>query len=198
MKEITIRALSRAGGSYAMLFVIVLLSALAGAAQDGTHNAFPAGGSAMKIALHTSAFVPSAAIPKQYACEGSDGSPALTWDAPQSVQSFALIVDDPDAPVGTFTHWIIYGIPAQSRGLPEGVPKSEQLPDGTRQGRNDFRRIGYNGPCPPPGKPHRYFFKLYALDTKITLEPGASRQQLESAMKGHVLAEAELMGTYKR
>lgn len=198
MREFLSRTLFRAGtSSFAALFILLLLSALI--AQTKAISAPAAGESAMKFVLHTSAFTPGAEIPKQYACEGSDVSPALTWDAvPQGVQSFALIADDPDAPVGTFTHWIIYGIPAQSDGLPEGVPKSEQLPDGTRQGRNGFRRIGYNGPCPPPGKLHRYFFKLYALDAKLTLEPGASREQLESAMKGHVLAQAELMGTYKR
>ncbi len=153
----------------------------------------------MPFTLHSTPFAAGAEIPKRFTCEGSDLSPALEWGAaPQGVQSFALVADDPDAPVGTFTHWIIYDIPAQFHGLPEGVPKSEQLPDGTRQGQNDFRRIGYNGPCPPPGKTHRYLFKLYALDTKLSLEPEASRQQLESAMKGHVLAQAEVMGTFRR
>ncbi len=153
----------------------------------------------MSLTLHTTAFAAGAEIPKRFTCEGSDISPALTWSsAPEGVQSLALIADDPDAPVGTFTHWIIYDIPNQSQGLPEAVPKSGQLADGTRQGQNDFRRIGYNGPCPPPGKSHRYFFKLYALDTKLALEPGAGREQLESAINGHVLAQAEVMGTFKR
>jgi Raf kinase inhibitor-like YbhB/YbcL family protein len=198
MKDFPNRRLFHAG-TRAIITFVIMLSTIAVAGQNETPGAPTAGGSAMSFALHTKAFTPGGETPKQYTCEGSDASPALTWDAaPQSAQSFAMIVDDPDAPVGTFTHWIIYNIPARSRGLPEGIPKSEQLPDGTRQGRNDFRRIGYGGPCPPPGKPHRYFFKLYALDTNLTLEPGASRQQLESAIKGHVLAESELMATYKR
>lgn len=196
MTEFLSRTLLRPRASFFLLFVILLLCALM--AQTKAISAPAAEGPAMKIAFHTDAFAPGAEIPKQYTCEGSDTSPALTWDPPQGVQSFALIVDDPDAPVGTFTHWVIYGIPAQSHGLPEGVPKSEQLPDGSRQGQNGFRRIGYNGPCPPPGKPHRYFFRLWALDTRLAIEPAATRQQLETAMKDHVLAKAELMGTYKR
>jgi Raf kinase inhibitor-like YbhB/YbcL family protein len=196
MREILSRTLFRAGTSFPVLFILLVLSAFI--PQTRAISAPIAGGSAMDFSLHTNAFTPGADIPKQYTCEGSDVSPALTWSAPQGVQSFALITDDPDAPVGTFTHWLIYDIPAESRGLPEGVPKSEQLPDGTRQGQNGFHKIGYNGPCPPPGKTHRYFFKLYALDTKLGLKPGASRQELESALKDHVLATAELMGTYKR
>jgi Raf kinase inhibitor-like YbhB/YbcL family protein len=138
-------------------------------------------------------------IPKKFTCDAADVSPALTWaNAPSGTESFALIADDPDAPVGTWTHWIAWDIPASSTGLPEGVPKQEALPDGTRQGRNDFKRIGYGGPCPPPGKPHRYFFRLYALDAKLTLNPGATRHELERAMDGHVLARAEVIGKYGR
>jgi Raf kinase inhibitor-like YbhB/YbcL family protein len=109
-----------------------------------------------------------------------------------------LIADDPDAPVGTWTHWLIWNIPPQNSGLPKGVPKDETLDDGTRQGKNDFRCIGYGGPCPPPGKPHRYFFKVYALDATLDLRAGANRDELERAMKGHVLAQRELMGKYGR
>lgn len=153
----------------------------------------------MALTVTTKAFSPGGAIPKNYTCDGTDTSPDLSWSGiPAGVQSFALIADDPDAPVGTWTHWLIWNIQAQSMGLPKGVPKGETLGDGTRQGRNDFRRIGYGGPCPPPGKPHRYFFKVYALDAKLDLKSGATKNELERAMNGHVLAQAELMGKYER
>lgn len=157
------------------------------------------GGSAMSLAVTTTAFSAGGAIPKVYTCDGSDASPDLTWSgAPAGVQSFALIADDPDAPVGTWTHWLIWNIPPHSAGLPKSVPKDETLGDGTRQGRNDFRRIGYGGPCPPPGNPHRYFFKLFALDGKLDLRAGSNRTELEQAIKGHVLAQGELMGKFGR
>ena len=138
-------------------------------------------------------------IPAKFSCQGADASPALSWnDPPAGTQSFALIVDDPDAPGGTFTHWLIYNIPATARSLPEGVPGDEQLADDTRQGRNDFERIGYNGPCPPPGKFHHYIFRLLAVDTKLGLAAGASKSQLEKAVRGHVLASAQLVGKFRR
>lgn len=153
----------------------------------------------MSLAITTTAFSRGGAIPQSYTCDGADASPDLSWSGvPNRVQSFALIADDPDAPVGTWTHWLIWNISAQSTGLPRGMPKDETLIDGSRQGRNDFRRIGYGGPCPPPGKPHRYFFKVYALDTKLDLRAGANKHELEQAMKGHVLAQGELMGKYRR
>ncbi len=157
------------------------------------------GGSAMSLSLQTSAFKSGGEIPAQFTCSGADSSPALTWSgAPQGTQAFALIVDDPDAPSGTFIHWVIYDIPANATSLAERVAKSDQLPDGSRQGKNGFGRLGYGGPCPPPGKPHRYFFKLYALDSKLNLPAGASKTEVEQAMKGHILAQGELMGTYRR
>jgi Raf kinase inhibitor-like YbhB/YbcL family protein len=153
----------------------------------------------MPFALKTTAFADGAGIPKKYTFDGADDSPDLSWnDAPTGTQSFALIADDPDAPVGTWTHWIIWNIPAQTTSLPEGVPKVDESGDGTHQGKNDFKRNGYGGPCPPPGKPHRYFFKLYALDAKLDIKAGARRSELERAMKGHVLSQTELMGTYGR
>jgi Raf kinase inhibitor-like YbhB/YbcL family protein len=112
--------------------------------------------------------------------------------------SFALIVDDPDAPAGTWVHWVMWNIPAATHLLPENVPKSARLQSGALQGRNDFEKTGYNGPCPPPGKTHRYFFRLYALDANLTLQPGATRQELDAAMKGHILGKTEHMGTYRR
>jgi Raf kinase inhibitor-like YbhB/YbcL family protein len=109
-----------------------------------------------------------------------------------------LIVDDPDAPVGTWVHWVLYDLPANTKDLAENVAKQEQLPNGARQGRNDFRKIGYGGPCPPPGKPHRYFFKLYALDKKLDLKAGVTKADVESAMQGHILAQGQLMGRFGR
>jgi len=153
----------------------------------------------MALALTTTAFSIGGEIPKKYTCDGADLSPALFWtDMPAGTQSLALIADDPDAPAGTWTHWVIWNIPAKRTGLAENVLKTETLADGTRQGRNDFRRIGYGGPCPPAGKPHRYFFRLYALDNKLDLRAGSSRAELERAMSGHVLSQAEVMGKYGR
>lgn len=153
----------------------------------------------MALALQSTAFANGGEIARKYTCDGADLSPALDWnDVPAGTHALALIADDPDAPVGTWTHWIIWNISAQASGLPEGVQKVEALDDGARQGSNDFRRIGYGGPCPPPGKPHRYFFKLFALDAGLDVKAGAGRKELELAMKGHVLAQAQWMGTYKR
>ncbi|HYL09956.1 MAG TPA: YbhB/YbcL family Raf kinase inhibitor-like protein [Candidatus Acidoferrales bacterium] len=149
--------------------------------------------------LSSTAFEPSGSIPRQFTCDGADLSPALAWsDAPAGAQSFALIADDPDAPMGTWVHWVLYDLPAAARDLAEGVAKQGQLSSGARQGRNDFGRIGYGGPCPPRGSAHRYFFKLYALDAKLNLKPGASKSDVERAMQGHILAHAELLGRYSR
>ncbi len=152
----------------------------------------------MAFKLETKSFSPGGEIPRKYTCTGEDTSPELTWSEPPSgTQSLALIADDPDAPSGTWVHWVAYNLPPQTRSLAEGAGKGDTLPGGGMQGRNDFRRSGYGGPCPPPGKTHRYFFKLYALDTKLNLAV-ATKQELEAAMKGHVLAQAEVMGTFKR
>ena len=143
-------------------------------------------------------FPEGGSIPSQFTCDGSDRSPALAWSgAPAGTRSFALICDDPDAPAGTWVHWVYYDIPATVAGLPEGVSADTHPDPGGTQGTNDFRRTGYGGPCPPGGT-HRYFFKLYALDTVLGLSPGATKRQLLQAMDGHILAEARLMGTYKR
>lgn len=149
--------------------------------------------------LHTASFRPGGDIPKKFTCEGLDASPPLTWtEPPAGTQSFVLIADDPDAPAGTWVHWVVYDLPTGARQLPEGVRKVEELAGGGRQGSNDFGKIGYGGPCPPPGKPHRYFFKLYALDKKLSLKAGAAKQDAEQAMKGHILAQSELVGRYHR
>jgi Raf kinase inhibitor-like YbhB/YbcL family protein len=152
-----------------------------------------------KIELKTSSFTPGGFIPKRFTCEAADISPALSWtDPPAGTQSFAIIEDDPDAPSGTFVHWLVYDLPAAYRRLPEGLSGDDQMAGGGRQGTNDFSRTGYNGPCPPRGQAHRYFIRFYALDVKINLRPAATRSELDAAMQGHILAQAELMGRFKR
>lgn len=171
-----------------LVIVLVLLTSASLHAQPGgamnlTSASFPNGGG----------------IPRKFTCDAADISPALSWSgAPQGTQSFALIADDPDAPVGNWTHWVLYDLPATTTGLPENVSQVDQPPSGGRQGRNDFRKVGYGGPCPPPGKPHRYFFKLYALDRPLNLKAGASKKEVEQAMQGHILGQAEWMGKYGR
>ena len=151
------------------------------------------------MVITTDGFRPGERIPDKYTCEGRDISPALRWKSvPAGTQSLALILDDPDAPMGKFTHWLVCNIPPDKGGLPEGVPMRAVLPDKSRQGVTGFGREGYGGPCPPPGKPHRYYFRLYALDRKIDLAPGFRQKDLEDAMRGHILAQGELMGTFSR
>jgi len=153
----------------------------------------------MGFAISSSSFSNGADIPQKYTCDGADSSPALSWTQPPAgTQTFALIANDPDAPVGDWTHWVLFDLPGSATSLPEGVAKTGEIPGGGRQGLNDFRKAGYGGPCPPPGKPHRYFFRLYALDRALGLNPGGSRAQVEAAMKGHILGQAEWMGKYHR
>lgn len=152
----------------------------------------------MAFQITTTAFRDGASIPKKFTCDGPDVSPALAWsDPPAGTKSLALIVDDPDAPAGTWVHWVVYDLPADARKLPEGVAKDRELSSGALQGRNDFGKIGYNGPCPPRGSEHRYFFKLYALDSKTGLKAGATKGELERTMSRHVLAQAQFIGIYK-
>ena len=149
--------------------------------------------------LTTPAFKSGGDIPRKFTCDGANVSPALTWtEPPAGTKSLVLIADDPDAPAGIWVHWVIYDLPAGFRQLPEGMPRDQELRDGGRQGLTDFGRTGYGGPCPPPGKPHRYFFKLYALDVKLNLKAGATKQEVERAMNGHVLAQAQRVGHYRR
>jgi len=156
-------------------------------------------GGAPGLELKSAAFRDGGAIPQNFTCDGGDTSPALTWnDPPAGTKSFALIVDDPDAPGTTWVHWVVFNLPAGARGLPEAVPRGEQIKGGGSQGRNDFPQIGYGGPCPPPGKPHRYFFKLYALDTQLNLTSGTTKNDVERAMQGHILAKAQIIGRYQR
>lgn len=153
----------------------------------------------MAFELTSSAFKDGDTIPKKYACEGADLSPPLHWSVPPAgTRSYVIIADDPDAPVGTWVHWVIYNLPLDLRGLSEGIPPKERVLDEALQGLNDFKRIGYGGPCPPPGKPHRYYFKLYALDVILDLKPRATKAHVLETCKGHVLAEAQLMGRFGR
>jgi Raf kinase inhibitor-like YbhB/YbcL family protein len=153
----------------------------------------------MPLDLTSPAFQNGERIPVRFTGDGEDLSPPLAWSgAPDGTRSFAIICDDPDAPRGTFTHWVAFNLSPSLNMMPEGVPVHATLFDGASQGTNDFGRSGYGGPAPPPGKPHRYFFRLYAVDGILPVKAGASKQQLLNALSGHTLAEAELMGTYVR
>jgi Raf kinase inhibitor-like YbhB/YbcL family protein len=153
----------------------------------------------LSFALHTTAFSNGGEIPRRYTCSGENISPALNWSgAPPRTRSLALICDDPDAPAGTWTHWLIWNLPAAVASLPEALPAQKSLDTGACQGTNDFGRIGYGGPCPPAGRPHRYFFRLFALDANLDLKPGSDRAEMESTMKPHIIGEAEWMGMFKR
>jgi len=144
-----------------------------------------------------STFAMGATIPAQYACDGI--SPPISWSAaPTGTQSIAILCDDPDAPRGDWVHWVIFNLPGDIQKLHEGVPKEPKLPNGAIQGINDYSENGYDGPCPPPGRPHRYFFKVFALDTKLTLGPNVRKSDLLKAMQGHILAQGQLMGKFGR
>ncbi len=147
----------------------------------------------MTLTITSSAFEEEGRIPQKYTCEGQDISPPLAWSGvPDGAQSLVLIADDPDAPIGTWVHWVLYDLPPETTELAEGASGT-----GT-EGINDFKRTGYGGPCPPPGNPHRYFFKLYALDTTLNLKPKATKKAVVKAMQGHILAQGQLMGTFSR
>lgn len=148
--------------------------------------------------LKSPAFEEGGMIPKKHTCDGEDTSPPLKWaSVANGTKTLALICDDPDAPRGTWVHWVIFNIPGDTRDLAENMPHLKELPIGAKQGTNDFRKIGYGGPCPPGGT-HRYYFRIYSLDSDLNLEAGATKAQLLEAMKGHVLGEGQLMGKYKR
>ena len=151
-----------------------------------------------KMALSSSAFKDGESIPADYTCDGKNISPPLAWTGvPENAQSLVLIVDDPDAPNGVWTHWIVFDMPPDALNLTEAFAKSPSAA-ATKQGRNDFKQASYGGPCPPAGKTHRYFFKIFALDTKLNLPAGASRSDVDAAMMKHVLSSGQLMGTYHR
>ncbi len=179
---------------HARLILCVLLAGGACSASHDHRKEAPMG-----IVVTSPAFKEGTPIPTRHTCDGEDVSPALAWTGiPEGAKSIVVICDDPDAPVGTWVHWVLYNVPATAQGLPEGVAKAETLPDGSRQGLNDFGRVGYGGPCPPRGKPHRYYWRVYALDTMLSLPSRATRKAVDNAMRGHVLASGVLMGTYAR
>jgi Raf kinase inhibitor-like YbhB/YbcL family protein len=150
------------------------------------------------INVTSTAFKEGQPIPKQYTCDGINISPPLEWSGlPKTAKTIAIICDDPDAPVGTWVHWVLYNLPADKIGLIENTPATETLSGGGVQGTNDFQKIGYGGPCPPSGT-HRYFFKLYALDAELSLKPGSTKADLEKAMESHIVSQGQLMGTYRR
>ena len=177
-------------GKLVLLSIIILLaSGCITKQEDNMEN----------ISISAEGFKDGTTIPDVYTCKGKDISPSLSWKGiPAGTKSIALIMDDPDCPGGTFVHWVLYNVPPQTQKLPEGMPHDKTLADGSMQGMTDFARPGYGGPCPPPGKPHRYFFKIYALDSMINLPPGASKKQFENEMSGHILAKGEIVGIYKR
>ena len=157
------------------------------------------GSTATRLQLAVRGFNSGGVIAKEFTCDGVNASPGLTWTQPPAgTQSFALIMDAPDAPAGTLVHWVVYDVPAGARQLSEAMPQRDELIDGTRQGINDFGKLGYSGPCPPPGKNERYLFKLYALDTMLRLKTQATQEGFKRAMAGHVLAQAGLVGFYSR
>ena len=152
----------------------------------------------MALVIISSAFSEGQTIPTRYTCDGSDVSPDLAWSGvPEEAASLALICDDPDAPMGTWVHWVLFNVPADADGLPAEIPPDATLENGACHGTNDFGKLGYGGPCPPGGT-HRYFFKLYALDTELKIDSGITKAQLLEATEGHILAEGQLMGTYSR
>jgi len=159
----------------------------------------PAGAADASMRITSSAFQPDGAIPKKYSCDGQDISPPLAWSGtPAGTKSFALIMDDPDARPTTWVHWVLYDLPADARSLPENLPKTKELASGARNGVNGEPKIGYEGPCPPPGPVHNYHFKLYALDGKLGLKSGATKAEVEKAMEGRILGEAQLVGRFGR
>ena len=152
----------------------------------------------MTLTISSSAFANGGMIPSQYTCDGANISPPVQWSGlPAAAKTFAIIVDDPDAPAKTWVHWVVYDLPANTTQLTENIAQGKTLGSGGKQGTSDFKKIGYGGPCPPGGT-HRYFFKLYALDIETSLPPGATKDELLKAIEGHVVAQGELVGKYKR
>ena len=151
------------------------------------------------MTLTSSALKAGGSLPKQYTCDGANESPPLAWsDVPTGANTYVLIVEDPDAPSGTWVHWVVYDMPLSLKELPAGVPPSDQLAQGGMQGTNDFHKLGYGGPCPPPGKSHRYVFTLYAVTQASKIKPNATKADVLKAIEGHVIGQAELSATYKR
>jgi Raf kinase inhibitor-like YbhB/YbcL family protein len=181
-----------------MLAGFLLLTGSGAGRAPGTH-APESSSTTSQMRLNTTAFEAGGFIPARFTCKGSDVSPPLVWSGnPANTKAFALVVEDPDAPGGTWTHWLAYDLPPSAHALPEDVPATGEVAGGGKQGMNDFGSLGYGGPCPPPGKPHRYFFRLYALNAPLGLKAGAKKEEVRAALRGRVLAEADLMGRFKR
>ena len=179
-----------------VLAIVFLATAFCRGNDQATTNE---GRSNMALEISSPAFAGGQTIPTKHACDGNDVSPPLSLDGvPPGTKTIALICDDPDAPGGTWVHWVLYNVPVTVSELSEGIPTRDVIPSGARQGLNDFGRIGYRGPCPPRGSSHHYFFRLYALDAELSLKARATKKDLTDAMKGHILAEGQLMGTYRR
>lgn len=180
----------------AILVAILCFVILTGGCTSQTEN--KTAEKKAKLEIKSTAFEDGAMIPKKYTADGANVSPPLSWSsAPEGTKTFALICEDPDAPGGIFTHWIIFNIPSNTSKLPEGVPNQKALENGAKQGTNDFNKIGYSGPSPPSGT-HRFYFKIYALDTELNLAAEVKREEFLKAMEGHILAEGQLMGKYGR
>lgn len=178
--------ITKCGWKVSPVFTIAIALAMTNAAAQS------------KMEIRTNAFAPGAPIPDKYTCSGENLSPALAISGlPPSAKSLALIVDDPDAPAGTFVHWVVYNIPPGTTEIDAGVRPAAAMPGGGVQGRNDFGRLGYGGPCPPPGSPHHYHFRLFALNSQITPR-SATGPAVEQAMQGHIVASAEMVGTFQR
>jgi len=185
---------------FAGLLIYLAVFSLFGQTNQQKQNVpLPKGGQKMEFKISSTAFANGQTIPTKYTGDGPDVSPPLAWtDPPEGTAAFVLIADDPDAPMGTWVHWVLYDIPADVRTLNENIPKEPEVLGGARQGINDFRQLGYDGPAPPPGKPHRYFFTLYAVDSRTDLPPGATKREVLKQIQGHVLGTTQIVGTYKR
>lgn len=180
-----------------LVVFIMLLCCFPACAREAPRVEVPAPPATLQ--LTSTAFADGGSIPAKYTCDGENVSPPLAWgEPPAGTRSFALICDDPDAPIGVFTHWVIFNIPPGIRQLEEAVPPQEKLANGALQGKNGFFKTGYRGPCPPKGSPHHYRFTVYALDTMLDLKPGVSKNDLLEAMTGHILAQGQLIGIYQR
>jgi len=185
----------------AVAIAALMMFAVACARPTATSNppgAQPGQSATPRVKLASSAFNEGQPIPRQYTCDGINISPPLEWSGlPKSAKTIAIIADDPDAPAGTWVHWVIYNLPADTMGMVENLPATEDVKGGGLQGKNDFEKLGYGGPCPPSGT-HRYFFKIYALDGELSLKAGATKSEVEKASEGHIVGQAQLMGTYRR
>ncbi|MEN6357997.1 MAG: YbhB/YbcL family Raf kinase inhibitor-like protein [Armatimonadota bacterium] len=179
-----------------MIWILIIAATLCSCKKTTVVAAGKAGVKIMTIQVTSAAFKEGESIPSKYTCKGSNISPPLVWtNIPSAAKTIALIADDPDAPMGTWVHWVLYNLPGNINELPEAVPNEQHLQNGASQGVNSSGKVGYQGPCPPSGT-HRYYFKVYALDTQLKLSDGTTKSQLLEAMKGHILAEGRLMGRF--